>query len=789
MRQLTVLHPHGVRSTGRALLGTAGAKLDQVATPVPVDAGAPKSLSGVDGANSARPFVLSESKLHAPVVRPGIVTRTALLDRLIAVRTPALISVVAPAGYGKTTLLAQWVESKQPRVAWVSADHRDNDPAVLLTHLAAAIDGVQRINRSLFRALAAPGAGKTIVPLLTSALASMTEPIAIVLDNAESVTNRVCLDIITELALSVPPFSQFAIASRDSLPLPSARLRAQAAILEIGTDELAMDYGEASSLLDGAGVQLSADDIEDLVERTEGWPAGMYLAALAINAGSPRAEAVFSFTGDDYYIGDYLRSELLDRVSRTEVLFLTRTSILDRMSGPLCDATLATEGSSSVLEELHSRNLLVVPLDRRRHWYRYHQLFRQLLYAELTRREPDMIPVLHHRAVAWYEANGRPEAAIEHAQAAGDANLVAGLVLKWMQPVWASGRVNTVLRWMEWLEDKSWVEHYSEIAIHASLILALLGQPGAAERWAGAAERTASPGTLPDGEADGLLAYLRALLCRHGVAQMRKDAQTALEELSHDSPYRATMLHTEGVSYLLEDDPATADPILAHALDVAAASGAVPFVPLILAERGIAAIQQSDWTAAESLAEQALEMVHDGHFDEYWTSALVFAWGARVVAHSGDVAQARQYAARAAHLRPLLTYALPVVSAQALLELGHVYLAIGDASGLRAVLRQTQDIFQQRPDLGVLPRQAGELRAKLATLAAGTGGASSLTTAELRLAPLLSSHLTLKEISERLYLSRNTVKTQVTSIYRKFGVASRSEAITRMREVGLFSPD
>ena len=164
-----------------------------------------------------------------------------------------------------------------------------------------------------------------------------------------------------------------------------------------------------------------------------------------MNAGSPRAEAVFSFTGDDRYMGDYLRAEILDRVSRAEVSFLTRTSILDRLSGPLCDATLDTQGSGRVLEQLDSHNLLVVPLDRHREWYRYHQLFRQLLYAELTRREPGLIPVLHSRAAAWFEANGRPETAIEHAQAAGDAELVARLVLNWMQPVWASGRVDTVL--------------------------------------------------------------------------------------------------------------------------------------------------------------------------------------------------------------------------------------------------------------------------------------------------------------------------------------------------------
>ena len=754
----------------------------------PARAGLPWALLRPDQAE--RPFQLLESKLHPPVARPGMVARTALLDRLIGVGVPAVISVVAPAGYGKTTLLAQWAELKQPRLAWVSADAGDNDPTVLLTYLAVALDRVEPIRPAVFHALASPGAGPSVVPTLVSAVSSMRRPVSIVVDHVDAVTNRECLDAITELALAVPAGSQFAIASRNMVPLPTARLRAEGSIVEVGAHELAMDDAEASSLLAAAGTELGGEETHDLVEKTEGWPAGLYLAALAMNAGSPRAEAVFSFTGDDRYMSDYLRAEFLDRVSRAEVSFLTRTSILDRLSGPLCDATLDTEGSGRVLEQLDRHNLLVVPLDRHREWYRYHQLFRQLLHAELTRREPGLIPTLHSRAASWFEANGRPATAIEHAQAAGEAERVARLVLTWMQPVWASGRVDTALSWMEWLEDKTWVQNYTAIAVHGALILALLGRPGAAERWAAAAERAASPGDLPDGDTtEGLLAYLRALLCRHGIAEMRRDAQNSWERLSPASPYRATMLHTEGVSYLLEADPGRAGPILAHAFDAAVAAGAAPLVALVLAERAIAAAECADRPGAQTFTEQALTIVREGHFDDYWTSALVYAWAARIAAQQGDLAQARQHAAHAARLRPLLTYALPVVSAQALLELARAYLALGDPSGVRAVLRQTRDILEQRPDLGVLPQQAAELHAKLATVTEGTSGASSLTTAELRLLPLLSTHLTLEEIGERLYVSRNTVKTQAISVYRKFGVSTRREAIARMHELGLLSHD
>ena len=762
--------------------------LTGVARSISAESGLPKASRRVDGAAPRWSFELSDSKMHPPVARPGIVNRTALLDRMEGVAAPRLILLVAPAGYGKTTLLAQWAQAKGPRAAWLSADHRDNDPAVLLTYLTATLDRVEAIDPAVLRALTPPSAPDTVLPLLVSVLKQMGNPIFLILDHAEAITNRKSLDAITELALSVPPGSQFAIASRTDLPLPTARLRAEGGVLELRASHLAMDEAEGSLLLHEAGVDLTGEVTRDLVERTEGWPAGLYLAALAVNAGTPATEAVFSFTGDDRYMGDYLRSEFLDRVSRAEVSFLTRTSVLDRMCGSLCDATLNIRGSDQILERLDSRNLLVVPLDHRRDWYRYHQLFRQLLYAELSRREAEMIPALHLRAAAWHEGHAGYEAAIEHAQAANDANWVGRLVLEWMQPVWASGRVDTVLRWLEWIQDKTGVEHYSAIAAHGALILGMLGRPGAAERWAAAAEETTSTGILPNGDTtEGVLLFMRAVLCRHGVTQMRRDARAALDALSPASLHRWGMLNTEGVSYLAEGDPAKADSILAHAADVATASEAAPAVALTLAARAIAAIERGDWAAAETLADQALAIVSHGQFDSYWTSALVYACGARIAANRGEVAQAREYAAKAARLRPLLTYALPVVSVKSLLELGRAYLSLGDSGGVVAVIRQAQDILQQRPDLGILPQQVAELRIELNSGPAHRGGASSLTAAELRLLPLLPTHLTLKEISERLYLSRNTVKTQATSVYRKFGVNSRSEAVVRMRDLGLFT--
>src|SRR5262249_22803463 len=234
---------------------------------------------------------------------------------------------------------------------------------------------------------------------------------------------------------------------------------------------------------------------------------------------------------------------------------------------------------------------------------------------ELQRREPGLVQDLQFRAAVWFEANAMPEAAIDHAQAAGDYDRVARLILELQQPVWASGRVETVRRWMEWLKDVTAAEHYGAIAAHGSLIFALLGQPSEAERWVAAAERASPAGILPDGSTmEGTLAYLRAILCRDGVAEMRRDAKIARDGLSPASPYQATMLHAEGLSYLLDDDPAQADPILARALDVSAHVGAPPLTALILVQQCNLAAQRQSWAEVTSLADRAVAIVQAGHF-------------------------------------------------------------------------------------------------------------------------------------------------------------------------------
>jgi LuxR family maltose regulon positive regulatory protein len=740
------------------------------------------------------PFALVEWKLRPPSARPGIVARRSLVDRLLGSPVP-VVCVVAPPGYGKTTLLAQWSRRRGRRVAWVSVDPRDNDPVVLLTYVAVALDRVEPIDPGLFQLLASPGVSVagSVLPRLVAAVAAMAGPVAVVLDHLEAVENRACLDAVAELALGLPAGSQLVLAARRPPALPVALLRAQGQMVEVGVAELAMDPEEGRALLDATGAGLSDAEVTELVGRTEGWPVGLYLAALARKAGGPRRSAGFAFTGDDRFVADYLRSELLAQLPAELVRFLTRTAVLERLSGPLCDAVLDTSGSRRVLESLEEANLLVVPLDRQRAWYRYHQLFGELLLAELERREPELLSELHARAAAWCEANGMPEVAIDHAQAAGDHDRVARLVATLTQPAYAAGRVSTARRWLRWFEDQGLVERYPPVAVLGAWLQALDGRPAGGDRWADAAERgvpaaEAAPGaqTPPDGSTMAShLALLRALLCRDGVDRMWADAQAALNGLRPASPWRATALLLAGVAALSDGQADRADAVLADAVEVGMDAGALPAVATALAERCVVALQRHDWAAAQILADQAVETVTTGQLEDYIMSALVHAVAARTALRRGAVPAAREHLARAARLRPLLTSAIPTLAVQTLLELGRAYLSLRDAAGVRAVLGQAGDVLRVRPELGGLPAQVEELRSSLDQARRASPGASSLTTAELRLLPLLATHLTFREIGQRLYVTQNTVKTQAISIYRKLGASSRSQAVQRLQEIGL----
>src|SRR6266702_5756581 len=374
---------------------------------------------------------LLETKLHVPRWRRNLVARRSLSERLSRGTESALTLVSAPAGFGKTTLLAEWlaVAAADGRsVAWLSLDQRDNDPALFWTYLVAALKA------------AAPGAGAlsllqppqppseaALVTLLND-LGAISNEVVLVLDDYHVIDARDVQDGMAFLLEHLPPRIHLVIGSRADPALPLARLRGRGELVEIRAADLRFTPGEAAAYLNGVmGLVLTAADVAALEGRTEGWIAALQLAALSLQGREDTAAFIDGFAGDDRYIVDFLAEEVLQRQPEHVQHFLLQTSILDRLSGPLCDAVTGQAGGKAKLAALERANLFLVPLDDRRRWYRYHQLFADVLQAHLLDEQADNVAVLHSRASGWFERNGEPAEAIRHALAAEDFEGAANL--------------------------------------------------------------------------------------------------------------------------------------------------------------------------------------------------------------------------------------------------------------------------------------------------------------------------------------------------------------------------
>jgi LuxR family maltose regulon positive regulatory protein len=736
------------------------------------------------------PVEILESKLYNPVIRPGVVPRPRLLARLRAAHDVPTVAVVAPAGYGKTTLLALWAEADERPFAWLSLDPHDNDPIVLLTHLAVALDRISPLPVETFDALRSAGVSvpATVVPRLGSALARLPHPLVLVLDDVHHLQDGPSLDALVTLVGHARGSTQIALAGRD-MPMPLARRRAQGHVVEIGVEGLAFTADGARSLLRAAGADLPDEEVVALARRTEGWAAGLYLAALS-RTGLTLAGRVADAGSGDRLVADYLQSELLSRLSSRDLSFLTRTAVLDRLSGPLCDAVLGEPGSTAQLEHLQQKNLFLVPLDGQGEWYRYHPLFRDLLRARLDRDGGDHSWEMLRRAADWHETHGQLEPALHYAQDAEDVDRVARIVVALAQPMYASGRSATLMNWFEWVDESGAVERHPAIAAVAAYVCALTGRPAGADRWADVAERLV--GRLPAETGAGPLAMwlasVRALMCRGGVEQMRREVDNAGwipgagTAADHQYPMRVLL---SGVAQLLLGDDDGAEAQFDDATELVDETRRAPFFTTVLAYQALLRLDRGDWSAAGALVDRALSAVRRGHTESHISSVLVFALAARVALHRPDPNRARAHLGEAQRVRPLLSHAIPWYAVEALLAMAEVSIGLGDPGGARVFVSDAEAVLRRRPDLGVLGKRTDELRGRLGTLHAAGADTTTLTSAELRVLPLLLTHLTLSDIAGRLFLSRHTVKSQVWSIYQKLGVHTRGDAVARARELGL----
>jgi LuxR family transcriptional regulator, maltose regulon positive regulatory protein len=728
--------------------------------------------------------LLLDAKFSVPPPRPGSVGRGDLIDTCRS-STCRLVAVTAPAGYGKSTFLAQWAAVEDRPVAWASLDAFDDDPATLLASLASAFCRAGLGSTDLVVGMRGQGVSVLgrAAPRLAAELRASPVPYVIMLDDVHEQQSPACRDVLGMVVSAIPEGCQLATAGRDEQPeLP--RLRATADALEIGARDLALDAAGARQVFASAAVSVTPAEAAAVTERTEGWPVGLYLAALIAKQDPDLAQAV---SGEDRYVADYLYREVLTRQPKMIQRFLRRSAVLDQLSGPLCEAALRTPGADIQLRRIEAHNLFLTPLDRERRWYRYHALFREFLLGELNRTEPRIVATLHERAADWYESNGLPERAIEHLLQTADRDRATRLVTRMALPTYMTGQLSTVQRWYREIGDAN-IERYPPLAVLRGWEKALTGDVAEAPRWAAVVDAASFDGAPADGSAsfDSARAMLRAGMCAAGPEAMMADAAFAVAQEPACSPYRDTAMWLLAQAHLLAGQLGEARAAFAEASAAAVEMGNFDTVPSAEAQLAWLAMDRGSWLEAAGHVELALATIEDNRMHDYVCSIPAFAAAARLSLHLGDQKEADRQLARAMRSRPVATYLIPYLAVRARLQLARVYVAIADTATARQLLREIDDIMVHRPDLGALGDDAEEFRRTLDAIAA-PGGTSPLplTPAELRLLPYLQTHLTADMISKRLFISIHTVKTEIKAIYRKLGVSSRDDAVQKAKEIGL----
>jgi LuxR family transcriptional regulator, maltose regulon positive regulatory protein len=688
--------------------------------------------------------------------RPAsVVRRPALVQRLADPAAPPLVVLVAPAGYGKTALLREWARRDARPFVWVTADERDNDPGRLADSVARAIDATVGDDTDA--------------------------PFVLVVDDAHELHRRAGLGALAAVANSLPPLARLAVASRRELALPVARMRAQQLVAEIGPRDLALTRTEAARLLADAGHRLDPDMLDTLHQRTEGWPVALALAAVYLGERGSRPNLA-RFDGADRLVADYVRDELLAELPDDARAFAARTSVADTLTGPLCDALLGRTDSASVLGAL-ARDGLAIRVDRTGERYRYHRLVRDSLRAELRQREPELEPGLHRRASAWHAAAGDVDLAVLHALAAGDDRAAGDLVWHNVAAHVADGRTTVVERWLSRFSE-SQISRQPRLALVSAGCELIRGQGhlvGHWAAWASDAPRLAGP----PGAVEAGVALMRAAIGADGPARMREDARSAAALQPASGAGRALACFLDGVaSRLLGDRDAAATRLEEGARH--AAVRAPHIHALCLSELAALALERGEWDEMTELSARARAQVDRHGLRDAPTSALVFAVSAVARAHRGRIEEAQHDLQEATRLQGMLTDFAPWYGAEVHILLARAALRLSDVCLARTHVREADRMLRHVPEAVAL---AGRLSDALAQLEAFTPPASAqpapMTAAELRVLRFLPTHLSFREIAERTQVSANTVKTQANAVYRKFGVACRSDAVARARVCGL----
>lgn len=721
------------------------------------------------------------------------VPRPELTDYLSAHDTSKLVLVDAPAGFGKTTLIAQWRASAAEvrPFAWVSLDPADNDPGRLWWHVIwavqracpdfAAEDFLDTLQVQV------PDFTVTVLPRLVNALTALAAPVVLVLDDYHVITERVCHRQMNFLLEHLPASVQLVLTSRVNPPLRLGRLRAGGQVLDIGADQLRLATPHVAALVQAvSGVQLDGSDLADLVARTEGWPAGVYLAALSLRGHPSPHEFIGQFSGDNRFIGDFLAEEVLSRQPPEVQQFLVRTSVLGRFSAPLGAAVSGVANAAEILDLLERDNLFMVPLDEARQWFRYHHLFRQVLRSHLARAEPDLVPALHQAACAWYELHGSADEAIEHALASGDDRLAIDLIAGYWFGYVSSGRVGTVHNWIRALGDGRIAA--SPLAAHcAAWAAAMSGDRQSARRWVPVIETAQDDGSLPDGMRSlrSSAALLRGVYGFDGLLVMRESAASAVRlETDPTSPWYALARGALGYALYMAGEPEAATRVLEEA---ARNEVSLPLTRIVVsATLALIAVQDGRLARACELVHDALGLAGRDELRKTPSASLAHIAAGAVYAAQGQLDPARGELEQALRSRQGIAGSSPWPTFVATLTLAQVVLDEGNRSRAERLAGAARDVLTELPDGAEAQRaRLDALERRLAGPRRVPALAEPLTEREAAVLRMFDGDQSLRKIAKELYVSLNTVKTHTQSIYRKLGVSDRKDAVAQGRDLGL----
>src|SRR2546428_5817679 len=665
------------------------------------------------------PTPILATKLYIPPLRPHVVIRPRLIERLNEGLHRKLILISAPAGCGKTTLVREWVEGIERPTAWLSLDEGDNDPTRFLTYLVAALQTIApNIGEGVLGVLQSPQPPltETILTALLNDLTTISDHFVLVLDDYHVIDAKPIDHALTYLVEHLPPQMHLVIATREDPQLPLARLRARGHLTELRATDLRFTPSEAAAFLNqGMGLNLSAEDIARLSTRTEGWIAGLQLAAISMQGQQDTTSFITSFTGSHHFVLDYLVEEVLQQQPESIQTFLLRTSILDRMTGSLCDAVLLNPSGSgqATLEYIEHANLFLVPLDNERRWYRYHHLFADLLRQRLhqgtassTGDEWDGVAEFHRRASQWYEDHSLATEAFHHAAAAHDVERAERLIEGKGMPLQFRGAMISVLNWLESLPTTILDARPSLWVTYASA-LTMTGQPiSSVEEKLQAAEVVLQEAEPDDKIRDlaGHIAAIRAMLAvpANQVETIIAQSRRALEYLHPNNlPVRATAHWTLGYAYQLQGDRAAASQAYTEVISLSQASGNI--MVTIAATTCLGQVQEAENQL--SLAAESYRRVLQLADDPPWPAACEAYLGlARVCYPRNDLDAAEQHGQQSFQLAMQMENVDTPAACWVLLA--GVKLVQGDVASATALLAKAEQFVRQHNFVHWMPEVA-----------------------------------------------------------------------------------